>query len=142
MSTETLADLFDGNVIHTYSQADAVIDGTLVAVDSATAKEAGFACPVLFTAEAWADSVAWDDGVDARKSEFTGQSVAGRLWDVLYMTRLSARSAADASRVSVSLHRVPASGRGVLPREVTLVAHIGPADDGSPCIVIMLPDQD
>lgn len=142
MSTEPLADLLHGNVIHTYTQADAVADGTLVAVDSATAKEAGFAVPVLLTAEAWADSVSWDDSVDARKGGFTGQAVAGRLWDVLYMTRLSALSAGAASRVTVSLYRVPGSGRGLLPREVTLVAHIGPADDGSTCIVIMMPDQD
>ena len=79
-SNEPSAESFFGNVISTYTRAQAIEDGVLVDVGS-TANEAGFKWPVALTSAAWADCVAWTDD-DSQKQVHQDQS--GRLWDVLY----------------------------------------------------------
>lgn len=59
-SNEQSAESFFGNVISTYTRAQAIEDGVLVDPGS-MAKEAGFKLPVALTADAWADCVAWTD---------------------------------------------------------------------------------
>ena len=126
-----------GNLIYTYSRADAIADGTLVDV-SKTAREAGFRIPVAMTAAAWADCVAWSDTDSERQ---TSQHEAGRQWDVLWMASLAARRA-QGERCPFQLYRVPLSGRATRPRLTTLHLHIGPGDDGEPVITILMPNED
>ena len=59
-SNEQSAESFFGNVISTYTRAQAIEDGVLVDAGS-MAKEAGFNWPVALTAAAWADCVAWTE---------------------------------------------------------------------------------
>lgn len=133
----------DADLIHSYSRADALADGVLIDI-SHPADDAGFTIPVAVTAAAWADSVAWDSATEAAKPCDTGQDEHGRLWDVVWMARLAIRRAAPAprDRLDFDLFRVPATGRGLRPSRVTLVAVIGPGDDGSPVVTIMLPWED
>lgn len=149
----TITEVF-GEPIHTYTRAQAIADGVLVDVTDREAggREAGLPWPVAMTARAFADTVAWVEGpegnVEARKP-YAGQSEAGRLWDVLMVARAFAlrRACAQAQQrgaaaVSFTVYRVPATGRGIMPRPTTLVLRLGLGDDGSPVVTITLPDED
>jgi hypothetical protein len=130
-----------GEVIDAYSRAQMIADGHLVPVDDSLVQEAGFRFPVALTAAAWDDCVAWTDADNDRQG--TVQDETGRLWDVLYMTRLAIRrTPSGAEKVRVRLVRVPRNGRAQSPRPVTLVAACGPDDDGEPVITIMQPGED
>lgn len=126
-------------VIHRYTREQALADGVLIAVPEAVAREAGFGCPVALTAAAWADCVTWTADDAKRKPRYL-QDEAGRLWDVLWMSRFAARGS-KGGRADVRLYRIPRPGRGSR-REVALVAAIGPGDCGERVITIMCPGED
>ncbi|MFC0504172.1 DUF6573 family protein [Micromonospora costi] len=136
----SFAELFaDAEIIHAYTRAQALEDGTLVDAGPA-AREAGFRMPVALTQAAWVDCVAWTDADNKRKG--TWQDEPGRLWDVLWMAFHAARRAGGRQRVPFDLVRVPVVGRGVTARKVTLALMIGPGDEGEPVITIGLPHED
>ncbi|MGK5533110.1 DUF6573 family protein [Streptomyces sp. URMC 129] len=126
--------------VDAYSRADAIRDGVLVPVPEAVAREAGLRVPVALTAAAYADCVAWSEEDDARKG--TCQDEAGRLWDVLTMTRYAMRRSGRSSRCVVELYRIPRHGSGRAARRTLLVASMGPGDAGEPVLTVMLPDED
>ena len=129
-------------MIHVYSRADAIADGILIDVTE-TAREAGFTVPVALTQETWSDCVAWSDATDAAKGDDTGQSAAGRLWDVLFMTRDAIqRQPTDRYRLEVQLYRVPATGRDTQPRLARLHVLTGPSDHGEHILTICLPHEE
>ncbi len=78
--TDPMTEFF-GEVISTYSRAQALEDGVLVDAGE-MAREASFRFPVAVTAAAWADCVAWTDADSARQVH---QDPSARLWDVLFM---------------------------------------------------------
>ena len=131
-----------GDVIHTYTRAQAIQDGVLVAVDDDLARSAGFGVPVALTTTAWADCVAWDEENEAGRDGATGQDETGRLWDVLTMARYAAARATGASRVDYDLMRVPPAGALSTASLATLSLHIGPGDNAEPVVTIMLPGED
>ena len=131
-----VSDIF-GEVIHTYTRQQAIEDGYLIDV-SHQAVEARFCYPVAMTRAVWEDCVAWSDD-DSQRQAY--QDEAGRFWDVLWMaSRAALRSRGE--RVRFQLYRVPRGGRGVRPRLVTLVMHIGPGDEGEAVVTVMLPGED
>ena len=67
-----------GEVIYSYTRAQAVADGVQVEVTK-TAQEAGIKFPVFLTRTVFDTLRAVPEGV-------TGQDEAGRLWDVVWMT--------------------------------------------------------
>ncbi|WP_219806371.1 DUF6573 family protein [Streptomyces sp. SM12] len=136
-----LVDLF-GPPIHIYTRQDQIADGSLVVVPEGVAREAGFLFPVALTAGAWQDSVAWCEADTDRTG--VPQDEAGRLWDVLWMTRHAIRRSVTgvASEVRVDLYRVPLDGGGREPLPTQLLALCGPGDDGEPVITIRLPHED
>jgi hypothetical protein len=141
----SLEDLF-GPVIHSYTRADAIRDGQLIDV-SEVAREAGFRIPVAMTLGAHLDCVAWTEEDERRKPQFTGQDEAGRLWDVATMARMQLNALSKAGplkegRHRFQLYRVPREGRGVQPRKVTLVVHLGGGDAGEPVATVMREDED
>jgi len=123
----------EADLIHRYTRADAIRDGVLIDV-SQTATEAGFKYPVALTAAAWARCVAVPPGV-------TCQDEAGRLWDVLWMLRLAVGRGAGGPEVRFGVH-VRNDNRERTPPLVSLKALCGPDDDGSPCLTVLLPDED
>lgn len=139
--TTPAAEIF-GAPVYTYSRADALADGYLVDV-SETAREAGFRYPVALTRAAWDDCVSWSDADSDRKR--WPQDQAGRLWDVLTMTRYYMRGAVrrdpDTDRFMLQVLRVPRAGRGVKARAVRLMAHVGPGDDAEPVITVGFPSD-
>ena len=68
----------------------------------------------------------------------TGQSEAGRLWDVVWMLRCAIvrASAVSSIQYEVLFQRL---GR---QRLATLKAVCGPGDNAEPVITVMLPDED
>ncbi|QCM14328.1 hypothetical protein CFBP6625_28225 (plasmid) [Agrobacterium tumefaciens] len=127
------------DVISAYTRAQGIADGVLVDVTE-TAREAGFRIPVALTRAAWVDCVEWTEADEARKA--TTQDEAGRLWDVVWMAHLAARTAGNVERCLFDLYRVPREGRGNRPRRVSLAMHIGPGDNAEPVITIMQPNED
>ena len=121
---------FFGPVIVAYTRADALRDGVLVDVTE-TAREMGYRVPVAVTRAVWVGVVEPDDT--------PGQSVEGRLWDVLWMLHYAIKTRPRAgSLVRYQLYATI----GGFSRLVTLKAVIGPGDEGEPVITIMEPDED
>ncbi|TDR46555.1 hypothetical protein DFR29_10387 [Tahibacter aquaticus] len=126
----------EGDVIHTYSRADALKDGVLVDASAMTG-EAGFKVPVALTARVWATCVGWGS------AEKVPQDEDGRLWDVLWMASVAARAAArrgQTGRVAFQVYVVPRGGRR--PRLTTLALVLGPGDQGECVATVLMPDED
>lgn len=119
-------------VISVYTRAQALANGTLVDV-SELAKEAGFRFPVALTCSVHAHYVWVPDGV-------LGQDETGRLWDILTMLSYAIRNTnTDSDTLAFQLY---VRNDNEKPRLVTLKAVCGPDDDGSPCLTVMLPNED
>ena len=134
------------------SRAQAIADGVLVDLTSAAddkgrllCPQAGFKVPVAITRDAWAQTVeaggSWRPDGDGEVLELKGgQSLTGRLWDVLWMLRVASGTAANTDRVQF---QVLVDVRGDGRREmVKLWALCGPGDDARPVITIMVEGED
>ena len=121
------------NIIFSYSRAEALADGVLVDV-SEMAREAGLKYPVALTRAAYVKYVEVPEGM-------TGQDEKGRLWDILNMLRFAAAQSKGESNILFKLYVFVRSGDRK-PRLVSLKSVCGPNDDLSPCITVMMPDED
>ena len=138
-SYEQSAESFFGDIISTYTRAQAIEDGVLIDISS-TAKEAGFEWPVAMTAGAWADCVAWSD-TDSQAQVYQDQS--GRLWDVIFMAfQAISLSRETGDRLLFRLYRVPRDGRSTDAELTTVKLIVGPGDSGESVITIVLPNED
>ena len=102
---------------------------------STTAQEAGIRFPVFITRTAF-------DAYVTVPPDVTGQDEAGRLWDVVWMTRFAIlRSRPGCDRIPVAFY-VRNDNRAA--RLVKLIATCGALDidDPQPAITLMLPDED
>lgn len=128
MSNEPEESELFGWVIHSYSRADALRDGSLIDASEVGA-EAGYICPVAVTRTVWERAVAWpaDD-------EVAIQDEAGRLWDLVFMSLLAGRGA-KVNEVAFEVAAIPRGG--TQPELMTFYTHIGPGDDPRPVITIM-----
>ena len=141
-----------GEPIHTYTRAQAIADGILVDLTTATddqgqrlCQQAGFKIPVAMTQTAWAKTVeaggTWKPTDDGETLELKGgQSPTGRLWDLLHMLKVACGRAGSTDRVHFQvLVDVQGDGQHTL---VKLWAQCGPGDDARPVITIMLEGED
>ena len=122
-----------GEVIYAYTRAQAVADGFQVEVTK-TAQEAGIRFPVFLTRAIY-------DAYVTVPPDVAGQDEAGRLWDVVWMTRFGIiRARPSCDRVPVAFYVRNDNRR---PRLIKLIAACGPldVDDPQPAIVVMLPDE-
>ena len=137
-NTKTTESFF-GDVISTYTRAQAIADGVLVEAGSLV-KENVFKWPVALTSAAWTDCVAWSDD-DSEKQVYQDQS--GRLFDVLYMASCEIRNSnGSGDQMLFQLFRVPRDGKSMEAEIVTLKLIVGPGDNGEPVITILLPNED
>jgi len=123
-----------GEIIYSYTRAQAVADGVQVEVTK-TAHEAGIRFPVFLTRTVY-------DAYVTVPPDISGQDEAGRLWDIVWMTRfaiLRARPGVD--RIPAALYVRNDNQRAKL---VKLIAQCGPLDidDPQPAITVMMPDED
>ena len=123
----------DWNVIYSYSRAQAIADGVLVDV-SEQAKEIGFRLPTVVTATLYQRYVQPPAGLEGE-----GQSVTGRLHDLMVLALFAARRTINTDRVSFKVDFLMAPGR---KETVEVIVHIGPGDEGEPVLTIMLPEDD
>lgn len=143
---------FWGEPIHRYTRAQAIADGVLVDLTTATddmgqllCQQAGFKVAVAMTRTAWAETIeaggSWKPDGDGEILELKGgQSLTGRLWDVLWMLRVAFAKAANSDRIQFQvLVDVLGNGR---PKPVKLWALCGPGDNTRPVITIMLEGED
>jgi hypothetical protein len=138
-SNDKTTESFFGNVISTYSRAQAIEDGVLVDA-GAMAREAGFNWPVALTSAVWSDCVAWTE-TDSEKQ--VHQDESGRLWDIVFMASHAIRTSKGAGdRLLFQLYRVPRDGRSIEGELVTLKLIVGPGDQGEPVVTILLPGED
>jgi hypothetical protein len=123
-----------GTVIYAYTRAQAVADGVQVEVTK-TAQEAGIKFPMFLTRAVF-------DAYVAVPPDVTGQDEAGRLWDVVWMTRFGIiRARPGCDRIPVAFY-VRNDNRAA--RLVKLIATCGALDidDPQPAITVMMPDED
>ena len=130
---------FFGEVIYSYSRAQALADGVLIDV-SDKAREAGFRWPVAISAGVWMDCVTWSE-MDSAKQ--TPQDESGRLWDVVFMAAHAVRTQTGGGAMLLyDLARVPRDGKARQAVVTTLKLIVGPGDGGEPVVTILLPDED
>ena len=136
--TDPVTELF-GEVISTYSRAQAIEDGVLVDAGE-MATEAGFRIPVALTAAVWSNCVAWTDADSASQIH---QDPSGRLWYVLFMAHHAIRSSrSNGDRLTFQLYRVPRDGKSIEAVIITLKLIVGPGDQGEPVVTILLSTED
>lgn len=121
-------------ILHTYTRREAIDDGVLIDVTE-TAKEAGFRTPVAVTSSVWHNYVAVPNGVE-------GQDEMGRLRDAIMMLRFAIRSGKGPRSIIRYRLYVRNDNREADSSEVELKAVCGPDDNGTPCVTVMLPEED
>ncbi len=123
---------FQWEVIHTYSRKEALEDGTLIDVTE-FARLHGFKIPCAITTSLWGYI-----GVSPELAEI-GQSVDGRLKDVLFLLLMEIRKAsADTDRIR---YQVDFLVEPDTSQTVEIIAMVGPDDDMKPCLTIGLPED-
>jgi hypothetical protein len=123
-----------GDLIYSYTRQQALADGVLVdATDLAC--EAGFVFPVALTETLYHSYIVPALGLVAE-----GQSIQGRLWDLLFVLRFAIAKAHNADTVLFTVLFLMSSGATPVPIELKAIC--GPGDDGEPVLTIMLPDED
>lgn len=127
----TMRKLF-GDVIFSYSRAQAIADGVLVDLTGKFPNECRmYKYPVACTAAVWAlvekavNNPSWCN------------DYAGVVWDILYM---SVKGVVSRPGEDTAVFRVIITGTG-RQKIHTMKAVVGPGDEGEPVITIMLPEE-
>lgn len=123
----------DMNLIYSYSRKEALEDGVLIDV-SEIAKEAGFIIPTAVTSNLYETYVKPSDAVNQ-----CGQSIEGRLWDILHLLRLSIKDIEpDTSILFFHVNFLMQNGI----KRVQLKSVIAGGDNGEPVLTIMNENED
>ena len=123
-----------GPVIYAYTRSQAVADGVQIDVTK-TAQEAGIKFPMFLTRAVF-------DNYVAVPPDVAGQDEAGRLWDLVWMTRFAIlRSHGHTDRLPVALYVRNDNHRAKL---VKLIATCSALDinDPQPALTLMMADED
>jgi hypothetical protein len=123
-----------GDLIYSYTRQQALTDGVLVDATD-LAREAGFVFPAALTETLFHSYI-----VPALDLVAEGQSIQGRLWDLLYVLRFAIARARNADTILFTVLFLMSPGATPVP--IDLKAICGPGDDGEPVLTIMLPDED
>ena len=140
MNTNNNSESPFGEVIYSYTRAQAVADGVQVEVTK-VAQEAGIRLPVFLTRTVYDAYVTVPPGV-------TAQDEAGRLWDIVWMTRFAIIRAKPGKEGGATCTRIPVAlyvrNDNRAAKLIKLIATCGPLDidDPQPAITVMLPDED
>ena len=123
----------DWPIIFSYTRAQAIDDGVLIDVTT-QAKQHGFKVHTVVTDHLYNEYVVPPSGLEGE-----GQSVEGRLHDLLFRSLVAARTHGTGDRVEFDVLFLMAPGRW---DKAHIVAVIGPGDHGEPVMTIMLPEDD
>ncbi len=122
------------NIIYSYTRSQAIADGVLIDVTD-QANETGFKVPVAISDHLYNGYIVPPNGLDGE-----GQSISGRLHDVLLMTFYAAKVRWDGERVYFEVLFL--MGGGPRFEKVQCVAIVGPGDEGEPVLTICLPEDE
>lgn len=145
-----------GPVIYAYTRQQAIEDGELVQLSGdgyegddwvpKMVAEAGIVIPLAMTSAAWHEFVT--PLPESSEQLAPCQDVKGRLWDVLWMTRLACQRSivGESESVGVALMvrgniRKGSRSNGRVRRRV-LKCVVGPGDNAEPVMTLMLPGED
>lgn len=120
-----------GEVIHSYTRANAIKDGALKDI-SGLAKEVGFIYPVAVTRAVWDSCIKWGKECPAVQDE------DGRTWDLLVMAVLAGKQTALVDVVKFKLECLDALGN---KNEIDLQLRVHGGDQGEPVFTISLPSE-
>ena len=124
--------MVEWEVIHSYSRKQALEDGSLIDITE-YARLNGFKIPCAITASLWVYI-----GISPELAEI-GQSVAGRLKDVLFLLLMEIkRAGTDTDRIRYPVDFLVEPDR---TETVEVYALVGPDDDMRPCLTIGLPED-
>ena len=122
-----------GPVIYAYTRSQAVADGVQVEVTK-TAQEAGIKFPMFLTRAVF-------DNYVAVPPDVTGQDEAGRLWDLVWLTRFAVlRSHGHTDRLPVALYVRNDNHRAKLVKLIAVCSALD-IDDPQPALTLMLPEE-
>ena len=123
-----------GPVIYAYTRSQAVADGVQVEVTK-TAQEAGIKFPMFLTRAVFDNYVAVPPDVN-------GQDEAGRLWDLVWLTRFAVlRSHGHTDRLPVALYVRNDNHRAKLVKLIAVCSALD-IDDPQPALTLMMADED
>ena len=120
-------------VIVSYTRKQAISDGILIDITE-TAIEAGFKYPVAVTHSVWNQYI-----VPSEPLKGMGQSVQGRLWDMLTMLRYYSLRSNGKSEMFFDFIVLNEEMRQT---KVSLKSICHPGDNWEPVITVMLPNED
>jgi len=119
-------------IIFSYSRAQAIEDGVLIDV-TAEAKAYGFKLPFVIGDNLYNRYVTPPPGLEGE-----GQSLSGRLHDLMTLAALSARKGLQQDRVEFEVLFLMGPGKH---EKVRCVLHVGPGDRGEPVLTLCLPED-
>jgi len=122
----------DFPVIFSYSRADALADGVLIDI-TAAAREHGFKLHTAVT-DSLFGYVVPPDGLEGE-----GQSLEGRMHDLLTLAMIAARKGLNHDRVEFEVLFLMEPGK---LEKVRVILHVGPGDQGEAVLTLMLPGDD
>lgn len=135
-------DSFWGEPISICTRGQALADGVLVDLTE-TGKLYGFKISLACTEAVWR-TLEWNEQIEARKLDASGQTSEGRVHDVLTLARMAANGAAQAgtSNAEFDVLIVPADGNGITARLERLRLVVSGGDAGEPVLTLMFPGED
>ncbi len=127
----------DFNNVSTYTRKQAIEDGVLIDITD-TAKEIGFISSVAVTSPVWHGYI-----VPAKELEYFGQSVKGRVWDVISRLYFQIQCSEATDVIYFKTVFMMPEERHIYKQEnVELKAVVSAGDNGEPVLTIMLPEED
>jgi hypothetical protein len=120
--------------ISAYSRKQAIEDGVLIDI-TAAATDHGFKLHTVVTDNLYHAYLNPPDDL----VETHGQSLDGRLHDMLHMAYFAAKKSKGQSRIEFEVLFLMAPGKH---EKVTVIAQVGPGDDPAPVLTLMLPGDD
>jgi len=123
----------DWNLIFSYSRQQAIDDGVLIDVTE-EAKKIGFKVQTVVTSNLFHRYLDPPAGLEGE-----GQSVTGRLHDLMVLALFAAKRGVNTDRVTFNVAFLMVPGR---KETIEAIVHIGPGDNGEPVLTIMLPEDD
>ena len=123
----------DFTIISTYTRKQAIEDAVLIDI-TAAAHEHGFKLHTVVTDNLYHQYLSPPEDLHGE-----GQSLAGRLHDLLTIAMVAARGNKDSNRVKFEVLFLMRPGQ--LER-VQVIAHVGPGDKGEAVLTLMLPGDD
>ena len=119
----------DDWVVFSYSRKQALEDGVLIEIENELVKNAGIKIPVAVTSALYEGYL---------KSSLPGQDLKGRIFDMLILLNISARGVNTDTIYFDVLFQMEEDKT----EPIKLKAVIGPDDDFSACLTVMMPEED